>query len=390
MNEKELRTYIIRKFGATVAVVTAAEFVLVYLINNILFPVMADNYFPVLSEMRLVSVGSIIVAAIFGILYLTGTLIGNLVPSFGSVINSLAVSAFASYGIEFSGMTISSAVIFVITIIVIVVLILLPLSVGAWVFSRLVTKRINVYEKAREDEQREEQRKRYLMISDIAHDLKTPMTTVTGYAKALQDGMVRDEDKKEYLDAISEKTMRMNDIVQMLFDYVRLGSEGFALNRVKTDICELVRGCAAEAYRDIEDSGDELEVDIPDDVVMMDVDKIQLSRVINNLFTNAVKHNPRGTKILVRVKIEPDEVRVFVADSGDLIPESVEANMFEPFVMGDESRSSGGGSGLGLSVASKIINLHGFRIKYVKTPEIKRYNLDDIYRKVFVIIMSRI
>ena len=263
---------------------------------------------------------------------------------------------------------------------------LLPLATGGVIFSGRVTRKLKKYEAGREAERTQEQKQRYLMISDIAHDLKTPMTTVSGYAKALSDGMVKEDQEKEYLDAIRDKTLRMNDIVQMLFDYVRLDSEGFTLVKDKTDICELVRECVASSYSVIEDAGDEVDIDIPDDAIMIDADKIQLSRVINNLLTNAVKHNASGTKIGVFIKKEPDEVRVYIADTGAPIDQELAESLFEPFVMGDKSRSSGGGSGLGLSVASKIAGLHGYKLKLVQKPEMARYNLGEEYKKVFLLI----
>ena len=141
-------------------------------------------------------------------------------------------------------------------------------------------------EAARENERAEVQKQRYLMISDIAHDLRTPMTTVSGYAKALSDNMVPDERKGEYLKAIGEKTERMNELINFLFDYVKTDSEGFTLDLKKTDICELVRECGAFYYQDIEDAGSKLTVSIPEEEYLIKADKLQLSRVINNLLTN--------------------------------------------------------------------------------------------------------
>ena len=134
------------------------------------------------------------------------------------------------------------------------------------------------------------------MLSDIAHDLRTPMTTVNGYAKALADGMVVEPEKQlEYLQAIQNKSARMNDLIHLLFEYVKLDSEGFSLDRKETDLSELLRENAALIYADFEDAGMEFEIDIPEEVVSVSVDPIQFSRVITNLLNNAMKHNESGS-----------------------------------------------------------------------------------------------
>ena len=345
MNEKELRKFIIRRFIRTAIIVAVVEFILIFMIMNALVPVLADQFFPELLMVRSVD---------------------ELLALPRITRNFFYITAGASLIIS-----------------------ILPLAAGAVIFSNRITSKLKEYEAAREAERAEVNRQRYLMISDIAHDLKTPMTTVTGYAKALRDGMVKEDQEQEYLDAISEKTLRMNDIVQMLFDYVRLDSEGFALAPARTDVCELVRECVANHYSDIETAGDEVDIDIPDDPIMVNADRVQLSRVITNLIVNAVKHNPKGTTVGVYLKEEPDEVRLFVTDSGAPIDAELAKDIFEPFVMGDKSRSSGGGSGLGLSVASKIASLHGFKLKLVQRPEMLRYQLGEKYKKVFLLIMPR-
>ena len=221
------------------------------------------------------------------------------------------------------------------------------------------------------------------MLSDIAHDLRTPITTASGYARALSDGMVPEDRKQEYLDAIQTKSVRMNELITLLFDYVRLDSEGFKLNKTDCDICEIVRECAAFQYQDIEDAGMSFDIDIPEEEMIHSADKLQFSRVVTNLLTNAVKHNDKGTTIGLFVEKDESRIRIIVADSGKFI-ENAE-DIFEPFVMGDESRNSRGGSGLGLSISKKIVEMHGFSIKLIQQPDIKKYNLDSKYVKMFFI-----
>ena len=217
----------------------------------------------------------------------------------------------------------------------------------------------------REALQEEYDRRRNLMLSDIAHDLRTPITTVAGYAKALADGMVTDPQKvQSYLDAIQAKSARMEELIQLLFEYVKISSEGFALDRKPADLAELVRKNAALIYADVESGGMELEVDIPEDAYMENVDEVQFGRALTNLLNNALRHNSAGARILLSLRVEADAARITVADTGEKIAPELAEHLFEPFVMGDESRSSKGGSGLGLSIASQIMQMHGWTLSY--------------------------
>ena len=341
MTEKDLKRFIIRGFVRTAILVAVVEFIILFVIINVLIPILIDEFFPYIYDIT------------------SFKELWDLPSSTKWVILMMMLGTF--------------------------IISVLPLTAGAVIFSGRVTRKFKAYEAEREAERASVQKQRYLMISDIAHDLKTPMTTVSGYAKALADGMVREDQETEYLEAIRDKTLRMNDIVQMLFDYVRLDSEGFTIAKKRTDICELVRECVASYYSDIETSGDEAKIDIPDEVMEADVDKIQLSRVINNLLTNAVRHNAAGTRINVTLRQDGEDLIIFIADSGDMIPEKLAEGLFQPFVMGDESRQTKGGTGLGLSIAKKIVELHGATIKLSQKPEVARCHLGEEYNKAFVI-----
>lgn len=270
------------------------------------------------------------------------------------------------------------------SLLVIAIILVTPYVIAGIVFALSAAKEIRKLEREKEEARHAEEKRRYLMISNIVHDLKTPMTTVYGYAKALNDGMVPPEKNTEYHEAIMAKTDRMNEVVALLLDYVKLDSEGFTLKKEKIDICETVRACCALSYTDAEVAGDTLAVNIPDDQILIEADGKQLSRVITNLITNAIRHNPKGTKISVSVTSDED-TRIFVADTGDEIAEDMKEQIFVPFVTGDESRASNGGTGLGLPLSLRICEMHGFSLKLAQRPEINRYRLGEEYKKVFVI-----
>ena len=390
--EKSLRRYIIRKFIFILIIAGAAEFLLLDFINHFFLPIIIKNFFPQLQDMQIFSIGTLVLLAVFVILYLLSLLVDSIVP-----LSSFFISLWGrmmGFNVNdysdspLTQLTTGQFLLLMAVLIVILFLVSLPLFIGAFVFARNVARKFSSLEELHERERRDAEHKRYLIISDIAHDLKTPMTTVSGYARALADGVVSPAEQKEYLEAICTKTDRMNEIIQMLFNYVRLDSDGYELVKSSCDLCETVREVCSAEYSVIEDGGCELEVNIPDEAIKVEMDKVQFGRVVSNLLTNAVKHNPSGTRIGVTVRNEYDDIRVFIADSGEIIPDELASHLFEPFVMGDESRSTGGGSGLGLSVAKKICDMHGFKLNLVQGGAMARYNLGEGYEKVFVVIIG--
>lgn len=256
------------------------------------------------------------------------------------------------------------------------VLFAVPIVMTAIWFSRIVSEEVEKNERQEEELRRQYERARNLMLSDIAHDLRTPITTIGGYAKALNDGLVTSDEKRtEYLEAIQNKSERMSDLITLLFDYVRLDSENFSLKLEKTDIAELLRENAALLYADVEERNMKFEIEVPEECIELNVDRLQISRVITNLINNALKHNEAGTTIHLQLcyvelqqKIKQKNsqevpLQIIVTDNGAMIEPQVAKHIFEPFVVADASRVSKGGSGLGLSIAKKIVEMHGWTIE---------------------------
>lgn len=157
----------------------------------------------------------------------------------------------------------------------VIVVIIIPFVFAAVFYARIVIREVQHIQKQREAAKKKFDRQRNLMLSDIAHDLRTPITTIFGYARALNDGMVTDSEKRrEYLSAIQDKSSRMSELINLLFDYVKLDSEGFSLNKKEINLSELLRSCGAMLFSDIEERGMELEVDIPEEACIISADEI--------------------------------------------------------------------------------------------------------------------
>ena len=391
-NQVKLRKILISRFVLTIAVVAVIEALVFLFINRVAFPIVISLIMPHFENLNELSLGMVILGIILLVVILVLRIASFFFPTMAGLNEALLKAVLKNVSVggpDTDNVDTSMIVIILLLLVAILVMAIVPYVVGAIAYTTLVSREFRKLDEDITRQRAEDERAKYLMISDIVHDLKTPMTTVTGYAKALNEGMVKGEDQKEYLEAIYNKSGRMNEIVNLLFDYVKLDSEGYSLVKKTTNLTELVREVVALNYTDIEDAGDELDIGIPDGPIDIEADKMQFSRVITNLLVNAVKHNASETKIGVYVRDDYDNLRIYVADSGEKIPEDIAENLFDPFVMGDKSRVSKGGTGLGLSISKKICEMHGFKIKLVQRPEMNRYQLGDQYNKVFVIIMNK-
>lgn len=371
--KNHLRGFLIKNFIIILILVGFVERIVIELLNQFIIPMVQKYYFAnntwnrslptwqiilviisILVELFLLGLKSVFPAiAASGIQYVIQEIEGGMITLVPGLHDNKSVTQMDLY----------QALFLVLIIFAMIVLILFPYVAAAMYFAVIVSKEVR---KITEHEKRiheEYDRNRNLMLSDIAHDLRTPMTTVAGYAKAIQDGMVTDPQKMdEYLSVIQAKSMRMNELINLLFEYVKLDSEGFHLDKKPLNLIELLRENAAMLYSDMEENGMELVIDLPELEWKVEADRLQMSRVVTNLLTNAMRHNDAGTTILVRADCEDDKARIVIADNGKEIPPSVAGHLFEPFAMGDESRNSKGGSGLGLSIAAKIVAMHGWKL----------------------------
>lgn len=213
-------------------------------------------------------------------------------------------------------------------------------------------------QKSEEERQRLDGERRKL-LSDISHDLKTPVTVIQGYAAALRDGLTAPEDRKKYLDTISRKADRVNELLQTFHEYSRLDRPDMPVSRRQEDLCGLVREYFAEKYQELELAGFEVEASIPEERILVFADRALLRRAMENIVNNAAFYNPPGTKLLAEVTEEKGYAKIRIADNGKGIPEELKRDLFRPFVTGDTARGSGHGSGLGLAITAKILELHG-------------------------------
>lgn len=221
---------------------------------------------------------------------------------------------------------------------------------SAFIFYILIRKEIR-------KESERQIRENNLLYASVAHDLKTPITSIRGFAKALSDGKIPEGEKAEIYGIISSKSDNMNGLVDELFEYSQLGTEEYQLKLERLDICALLREVVADSYGSLEEHSIDVDIDIPESAICVDADRRDLKRAFTNLVVNTYKHNPDGIKMLVRVAMDGDHCVITIADTGAEIPGG--DDVFEPFVTENSSRTPGRGTGLGLAITKRVIDRHG-------------------------------
>ena len=216
------------------------------------------------------------------------------------------------------------------------------------------------------------EQKNQQLYAGIAHDLKTPMTMVLGYAKLLeQNNNVSDEDRNRYIRTIIEQTEHTNALLDSLLAYTKLENQSYQLKKKKQDIVECLRECVANYYPMLEEAEIQLELLLPEKEIICNFDNVEMKRVFTNLLANMVKHNPKNTSCVIRLEEVQDKkngkksIEIIVADDGPKISKDLQTTLFDSFVVGDESRNTKNGSGLGLAISKRIIERHNGSLYYI-------------------------
>jgi signal transduction histidine kinase len=200
------------------------------------------------------------------------------------------------------------------------------------------------------------------LVASISHDLRTPLAAMRAMLEAVQDGVVSDADTvAEYHGAIHHEIVRMQRLIDDLFDLSRLEAGEAALDIVSVDVHELIEEITLALRREAEERGVYMELDTRSCLVR--VDPGQAQRVVANLLQNSLRHTPQGGTIRVAVHPSSEEVTVEVADTGEGIPDLDLPHVFDRFYRSEKSRSrDSGGAGLGLAISKAIIEAHHGRI----------------------------
>ncbi len=201
------------------------------------------------------------------------------------------------------------------------------------------------------------------LISNISHDLKTPITAIKGYVEGLMDGVADTPEKMtKYVRTIYNKANDMDRLINELTFYSGIDSNRIPYNFHRINVNEYFRDCVEEVGLELESENIRLHYsNLVGPEVRIIADPEQLKRVVNNIISNCIKYMDKKQGIIdIRILDEIDSIRVEIEDNGKGIAAKDLSNIFQRFYRTDASRnSSKGGSGIGLSIVKKIIEDHG-------------------------------
>lgn len=209
------------------------------------------------------------------------------------------------------------------------------------------------------ESERHNEKSKNEMITNIAHDLRTPLTSILGYLDLINKRELTEDTKKEYLKIVYKKSKKLQDLIESLFSFTKTNSSKLVLKIDKIDIIKLLCQLMEEFYPNFEDKGITCSVNTNIDSYVIDGDGTLLARLFDNLINNAVKYGADGKRIDVKIIAENNIVKIAVINYGKVIPQDELPLIFDKFYRVDQARNSGtGGTGLGLAIAKNITELH--------------------------------
>ena len=223
---------------------------------------------------------------------------------------------------------------------------------------------------------KEAEQKKNDLIMYMAHDLKTPLTSIIGYLTLLNDEKnISKELQEKYLKIALDKSLRVEELTNQFFDITRYNLHSMPINKTELNITYLLKQLIDECYPMLEQNNLKCVLNAPDKVNYLgDGDK--LARAFGNLLKNAISYSYKDTVIEINVTEELDKLYITFRNKGAKIPDYKLEKIFEKFYRGDESRTSTtGGAGLGLAITKEIIELHNGKISVKNDDEYIEFDI---------------
>lgn len=211
------------------------------------------------------------------------------------------------------------------------------------------------------NEERQIEKSKDELITNVSHDIRTPLTSIIGYLGLLKTGVANNADQKKYIDIAYTKAEQMKSLANDLFDYTTLKSTDTKLNIAPLHIYSMMEQVAAGFELEAEKRGIEIKVEARPKNLTIQADAEKLVRVYNNLISNAFKYGSGASKIyLIANLVNKQQVELRVENNGAPIPQDSLKKIFDRFYRVETSRNQKtGGTGLGLSIAKSVVDLHG-------------------------------
>ncbi|MCD7967463.1 MAG: HAMP domain-containing histidine kinase [Clostridiaceae bacterium] len=211
------------------------------------------------------------------------------------------------------------------------------------------------------DKERESERTKNELITNVAHDLRTPLTSIIGYLELLSGDVKLDPElQKKYINIAYVKTKRLEKLIEDLFGFTKMNYGKLIMHVAQVDVVKLLSQLLEEFYPSFVDKNlsYELQSNVPAKVITADGNL--LARLFDNLINNAIKYGADGKRIMVKLHADDEIVTVSVINYGYVIPADELPLIFNKFYRVEQSRSTNtGGTGLGLAISKNIVDMHG-------------------------------
>jgi signal transduction histidine kinase len=214
------------------------------------------------------------------------------------------------------------------------------------------------------DEEVKSQRMKNELITNVSHDLKTPLTSIITYVDLLKDEKINEEKRREYLDTLDRKAQRLKYLIEDLFEVSKATSGNVSLNIAQVDVTALVKQTLLELEDKIHKSEITIRTSFPEEKVILPLDSQRMFRVFENLIINITKYTLKGTRVYVEVYQSSDTVEINLKNIAAEEIDYKGDEILERFIRGDKARNTEG-SGLGLAIAKSFVELQGGTLEVI-------------------------
>ena len=203
------------------------------------------------------------------------------------------------------------------------------------------------------EQETKSQRMKTELITNVSHDLKTPLTAITTYVELLKKEDITEEERRSYIDTLEKKSLRLKVLIEDLFEVSKATSNNIVLHPMDVDVVNLMKQVSVEHTSQYEELGLDLRFHVPEEKVVLQLDNQKTYRIFENLFVNIQKYAMPNSRVYVDVSVEGDMVRIVLKNMSKNPIDFSADEITERFVRGDASRNTEG-SGLGLAIAKSF------------------------------------
>ena len=206
-------------------------------------------------------------------------------------------------------------------------------------------------------------------VANVSHELRSPITSIRGFAEGMADGVIPPEDQPKYLRLVADESKRLSGLIDDLLALSRLERDDVQLDLTEFDINEMLRRAVIRRMNDLDRKKIEVSCEFEEDACPVRADSDRIEQVVINLLDNAIKFTPEGGRITLETARRGGLAEITVRDNGCGVPPEDREKVFDRFFTADRAHTSGKGTGLGLSICKRILEMHGQSIRLLDTEE---------------------